>query len=198
VSDPAAGSTPAGPARPTKPPSTRWIDALSAVFLAAACALVLFAASPSLLRAATGADLFERAPADELQEPQHRRLLLHGSDPDEGEGQELAPDDDPHMYFPRSPDSLDEPPGRQRSREPAQPDEDTEGDLPLGSLRIGAVRERVVLLDAPEGSTRAELDAGETVVIVKEAGDWVLVHGKSSKMGWARKRDIWTGGAQGK
>jgi hypothetical protein len=172
------------------------MDALSALLLSASCLVVLVAVAPSLIRAIAGTDLFGATPVDDVF---HERRHA-GSD--ETGSHEPAVEGNPHLFFPPadpSPHGLGQ---RSRRESPGTglPAEEEETDFPLGSLRLGIVRETVRLLDRPDpgGSVRGEIGPGESVLIVKEAGDWMLVQGTDSAAGWARKAQIFTGSGSAK
>ena len=59
------------------------------------------------------------------------------------------------------------------------------------SVRLGLARKTLTLYAEPGGmgSPLGTIEAGEQVVLIKEAGPWALVF-QSGKMGWAKKSEI--------
>ena len=76
---------------------------------------------------------------------------------------------------------------------PGDPDDEPGAaeDKRGSSVRLGLARKTLTLYAEPGGmgSPLGTIEAGEQVVLIKEAGPWALVF-QSGKMGWAKKSEI--------
>lgn len=153
---------------PVRQPA-RWLDRATGLLLCVAVAIALGSATPALLRA-LGAPLPQGAP--------------------QGEG--------PPLVLPRQPPELLAHPDLL-----LDPDHDLDADeaqaaapaAPAAPGRIGLARGPLTLHDQPALAARSlgDVQAGELVLIMREAGDWVYVlHDGDDRMlrGWAKKSEI--------
>lgn len=191
-------------AEPPTPPETVKVRRLTAVLngasalllIGAACAVIV-SVTPVLLRTllSRGRSVSVLVDADHLM-PQRR-----SGDADVTSG----PARTPHGTFRRDRDERPSPPLFGDRGHPFQGDDpgtsDVEpGDEPgggaaeerkEGSIRLGLARKTLTLYAEPGGSGEVlgKIEAGEQVVIMKEAGPWALVF-QSGKMGWTKKSEI--------
>jgi hypothetical protein len=192
----------ASAAEPPTPPETVKVRRLTAVLngasalllLGAACA-VFVSATPALVRTllSRGRSVSVSTDADHLMP--HTRP---GADDVTGRAART-----PHGTFRHDRDDLPTPPltgDREHlfqgddpgagevepDREPSAAEERREG-----SIRLGLARKTLTLYAEPGGAGEAlgKIEAGEQVVIIKEAGPWALVF-QSGNMGWTKKSEI--------
>jgi hypothetical protein len=197
-------------AEPPTPPETVKVRRLTAVLngasalllIGAACALIV-SVTPVLLRTllTRGRSVSVLVDADHLMP--HRR----SGDADVPSG----PARTPHGTFRRDRDDRPSPPLFGDRGHPFQGDDPGTGDVEPGdepggsagagagaeeerregSIRLGLARKTLTLYAEPGGSGEVlgKIEAGEQVVIMKEAGPWALVF-QSGKMGWTKKSEI--------
>jgi hypothetical protein len=202
---PAEGSpAPAARPRPPSPRPARWLDRLTSFLLAIGAGVALLAAAPSLLRA-SGMDLrgleapiADPAPptAPGAEGPVEPKGSISFSD---RPPRFAPPDDPPHltelekMYpdgmWPGQGTHAETPAGGARRKDPKDP------AGPTTNARLGHARARLPLREKPEAASPAtgELKAGDSVIVVREAGDWSLVvsnGGSEVHMGWAKRADV--------
>jgi hypothetical protein len=160
------------------------MDTAITFLLCGTAAAVLLVAAPPLLRAA-GVGPEAKSPTSTAPA---RSLRAGGTRGDRQffEGDHELEDD------PRSP----------RRRSPIWSDDDEHGQAGEGApqgdagVRVGLVRRHIKLFEHPgaeSGDVIGEVGSGETVMLVTEVGDWVLVVHSGSRdvsMGWTRKSDI--------
>ncbi|NUQ77479.1 MAG: SH3 domain-containing protein [Polyangiaceae bacterium] len=188
-------------AEPTAPPETvkvRRLTALlnsaSALLLFGAACTVFVGATPALLRTllARGRSVSVSTDADHLMpHPRSNRA-------DEASGGVTRT---PHGTFRH--DRNDDPSPLGDADHPFAGDEPGAGEIPPdeepeaaeekrgSSVRLGLARKTLTLYAEPGGAGEAlgTIEAGEQVVIIKEAGPWALVF-QSGKMGWTKKSEI--------
>ena len=167
----------------------RWMDTGITLLLCGAVGAVLFVATPPLLRAAGVAPTLRTAGG-----PVRGVRLRPARDdaPFFPNDDELMADEEAPLRGPAGLRGLPRP-DEQVDRAPAlEPDAHGDSD---GGVRLGLVRRGVKLVDQPHegGEVIGEIGSGETVMLVKDAGEWVLVvhSGKSDlSMGWTRRSEI--------
>jgi hypothetical protein len=183
----------------TEPPSTseakgsgtaRWLNFVTTTVLSAVALVVVAAASPSLLRAGMSA----------ADEPQGFPPPVRGHHPT------LVPRDHAPHAFRRDDDAApedddrDRPPPRAispndpRAKPPRFPgqDRDDEDEMGLG-LKSGITGKPLLLRDRRTGTVLHEVKPGQSVSILREDGEWVLVvHRTTDDMvsGWARRSEL--------
>lgn len=164
------------------PAPARWTDRLNVVLLlAAACVLVATATPPVLRAAGVGAQASpvlraEKLPRPDAPEPRPAREPAFQFD--------FGDDDDrpsPHGVAPQP--RAD----RGADGDPLADDADT--------IRMGLARRDFRLHGDPsqDAPVLGEVQAGSSLMVMKEAGDWVLVVRSSAEgilMGWARRSEI--------
>jgi hypothetical protein len=186
-------------AEPPTPPETVKVRRLTAVLngasalllIGAACALIV-SVTPVLLRTllTRGRSVSVLVDANHLMP--HRR----SGDADVPSG----PARTPHGTFRRDRDDRPSPPLFGDRGHPFQGDDPGRGagagagaeeERREGSIRLGLARKTLTLYAEPGGSGEVlgKIEAGEQVVIMKEAGPWALVF-QSGKMGWTKKSEI--------
>lgn len=164
--------------------TARWLNLVTSTVLAAVVVILVAAAAPSLVRA--GMSATEEPP--ELAPPVRGRHLS------------VVPRDHPPPAFP-----LDDPPDDDRPRKvrptdpraaaprlPGQEEEDDEPGFGLG-LRGGVTAKPVPLRDRHTGTVLQEVKAGQSVSILREDGDWVLLVQRSKDdlvTGWAKRNEL--------
>ncbi|MDI3282388.1 hypothetical protein [Polyangium sp. 15x6] len=176
--------------RAPAPRQGRWIDTLTTLLLVATACFVAVSATPALLRA-TGLAPFGpsgvlRAPlGGQATEPHPIGAGLAEDDEDDDDhGSEplLGPRFDPFRDGPR--DSA-------RPSDSAQPDE----GAPRGRMRPAVVRHKATLrLSASEDADpTGEVNVGDSVFVVREQGEWVLVLQTGAEgvlMGWTQRSQL--------
>jgi hypothetical protein len=184
-------TSPARDPEPVPRPSTaRWLNAVTTLLLSTVAVIVLAAAGPSILRAGLHASDPPEDPAPPFRAP--RPLLVprdHPAprsfvlDPDEGDDIDEAPGT--RGVRPRS--------GDPRSAPPRLPGNDDDGPgFGLG-LRGGVTVRPLLLRDRRSGSVLHEVRAGQSVSILREDGDWVLLVQKTDDdivTGWAKRSEL--------
>ena len=153
----------------TKPKPARpaaWLDRATGLLLCVAAGLALASATPALLRA-LGAPLPEIA----------------------------APAEGPPIMLPRQPPELLASPEHLFDHDPELDLDESQAREPAPHGRIGLARGPLTLHDQPALAARSlgDVQAGELVLIMREAGDWVYVlHDGDDRMlrGWAKKSEI--------
>jgi len=161
----------ANPDRPRK-----LVDLLTVVVLGVTIGVVGLAAAPAVLRAAGVGDRGERA--------------RHTSAPP---ASTVDPADPDNFLFEEEAD--DEPLYREPSDDPRWRGHDPLGDKRGKHARIGVTRATLRLFDEPsdKGEVTAMIRRGESVTILREAGDWLLVAWDGAEhvsVGWAKKNEI--------
>ncbi len=159
---------------------SRWIDLTSFALVAVALGITTAAALPSLIqtlsRGATASAPLPSASAVNpfTQEPEARPRG----------GFVFAPDDDSSDALP-----LQKPRARAHDTVPR-----AMGTGGKNAVKLGLVRKDVPIYDAPgDGEVLGKLRAGDTVMLVKELDDWLLVvssSGTESAMGWVARGGI--------
>ena len=190
---PAAPPAPAplvAPGVPSQPPTSpspveeasrpaRWADRITALFLLAAATLLLGALTPPVLRVlGVGAPSSpvmraERLPLPEREtEPRPRRTFFEGGD--EGDDEDDFPGVVPPHALPHR-----------------------GGQVPsTGGPMLMALARHDLLLHAdpdPGSATLGQVESGDTLMVMKESGDWALVIRTGAEgvlMGWARRSEI--------
>lgn len=193
-----AAATAAEPKAPPETVKVRRLTALlngaSALLLFGAACAVFVGATPALLRTllARGRSVSVSTDADHLMpHPRPERA-------DDKGGATRTP----HGTFRHDRKDLPSPLG-DIDDHPFQGDEPGAGEIPPddepeaaeerrgSSVRLGLARKTLTLYAEPGGAGDAlgQIEAGEQVVIIKEAGPWALVF-QSGKMGWTKKSEI--------
>lgn len=175
---------PAAPASGT----ARWLNLVTTTVLGAVVLVVVAAATPSLLRAGMSA----------ADEPGDFPPPVRGHHPT------LVPRDHPPRAFGFGDDPPDDEPDRPRAVRPTDPraaaprlpGQDREDDDGPGfglGLRSGVTRKPLLLRDRRTGSVVHEVKAGQSVSILREDGEWVLLVQKTAGdlvTGWARRDEL--------
>jgi len=181
----AAGSPLEAP--PDAPRPARWADRLTLLLLFGALCTLTAVATPAVLRAAgVGAQAApvlraKKLPRPERAEPSPSREPAFLFDMDDEDDDRRSP----HTWPPRR--STDRAGGDPLAA-PAAPEDE-------GTVRMGLARRPLRLLGnpKPDGEVLGEVEAGSSVMIMKEAGDWALVVRTGQEgvvMGWARRSEI--------
>jgi hypothetical protein len=173
---------------------TAILNGASALLLFGAACAVIVGATPALLRTllARGRSVSVSTEADHLMphprseradEPSGATRTPHGTFRHDRKVLPDLPNDAEHPY---------------KGDDPGVGDVDPKADE-LGaaeerkgsSVRLGLARKTLSLYAEPGGAgdVLGKIEAGEQVVIIKEAGPWALVF-QSGKMGWTKKSEI--------
>ncbi|MDI1477834.1 hypothetical protein [Polyangium sp. y55x31] len=182
------GRAPEGQGSASRP--GRWIDTLTTLLLVATACFVAVSATPALLRA-TGLAPF--GPSGSFRSP----LGGPAADPHPiGAGlAEDDEDDDEHgsepLLGPRFDPFRDGPRASARPSDSAEPDE----GAPRGRMRPAVVRRKATLrLSASEDADpTGEVNVGDSVFVVREQGEWVLVLQTGADgvlMGWTQRSQL--------
>lgn len=185
-------TSPARDPEPVSRPSTaRWLNAVTTLLLATASVILLAAAGPALLRAGMEASEMPQEPAPPMRA--QRPLLVPRDHP--------APRS--FVLDPEEGDDIDEPPGARdvrprsgdpRSAPPRLPGSDEEEGPGMGlGLRGGVTLRPLLLRDRRSGSVLHEVRAGQSVSILREDGEWVLIVRKADDdivTGWAKRSEL--------
>ena len=179
-------SPPAAPAAGT----ARWLNLVTTTVLGAVALVVVAAAMPSLLRAGMSA----------ADEPGDFPPPVRGRHPT------LVPRDHPPRAFGLDDDPADDEPDRPppravrpndpRAAAPRLPGQDREDDDGPGfglGLRSGVTRKPLLLRDRRTGSVVHEVKAGQSVSVLREEGEWVLLVQQNAGdvvTGWARRDEL--------
>ncbi|HVK70326.1 MAG TPA: hypothetical protein VM694_37995 [Polyangium sp.] len=166
----------------------RWIDTLTTLLLVATACFVTVSAAPALLRVAGlapfGPSSTFRSPFRGPAEPHPIGAGLGEDDEDDDRGGEpiLGPRFDPLRDTPRASGS---------SADTAEPDE----GAPRGRMRPAIVRRKATLrLSASEeADPTGEVNVGDSVFVVREQGEWVLVLQTGAEgvlMGWTQRSQL--------
>lgn len=179
------GRAPEGPS----PRPGRWIDTLTTLLLVAAACFVAVSAMPALLRAAGLAPfgpsgVFRSPFGGPAAEPHPIGAGLADEDDDDDHGSEplLGPRFDPFRDGPRA---------SARPSDSAEPDE----GAPRGRMKPAVVRRKATLrLSASEDADpTGEVNVGDSVFVVREQGEWVLVLQTGADgvlMGWTKRSQL--------
>ncbi|MDC3954165.1 hypothetical protein [Polyangium jinanense] len=177
--------------RAPAPRPGRWIDTLTTLLLVATACFVAVSATPALFRAA---GLAPFGPSGMLRAP----LGGPATEPHPigaGLAEEDADDDDQGsdpLLGPRFDPLRDGPRASARSSDSAeQPDE----GAPRGRMRPAVVRRKATLrLSAAEDADpTGEVNVGDSVFVVREQGEWVLVLQTGAEgvlMGWMQRSQL--------
>ncbi|MDI1445405.1 hypothetical protein [Polyangium sp. 6x1] len=184
--------SPEGPAPEGQGPAPRpgrWIDTLTTLLLVATACFVAVSATPALLRAA---GLAPFGPSGVFRSP----LRSPVADPHPiGSGLADDEDDDDHgsepLLGPRFDPFRDAPRASGRTADSAEPDE----GAPRGRMRPAVVRRKATLrLSASEDADpTGEVSVGDSVFVVREQGEWVLVLQTGAEgvlMGWMQRSQL--------
>lgn len=173
--------------------AARWLNLVTTAVLVAVAGTVLGAAAPSLLRAGIGAtaEVGDFPPPVRVTHP--TLVPQHHPRP---RGFEFAPesddsDSDDGNVGPSFPMPRGEGPGLKPRRAPAGDDDDGPGGG-LG-IKSGITMRPLLLRDRRTNSIVREVRAGESVSVLSEDGDWVLVaHESDARIvtGWARRNEL--------
>ncbi len=166
-----------------KPSTARWLNAVTTLLLATVAVILLVAAGPSLLRAAIHAGQSPEEPAPPVRAT--RPLLVPRDHP---APRSFAPDDDDEPDDPRARPGV---PRGAPQRLPGSDDDDGPG-FGLG-LKGGVTLRPLQLRDRRSGSVLHEVRAGQSVSILREDGDWVLLVQKTDEdiiTGWAKRSEL--------
>ena len=179
-----ASPPPAAPSAGT----ARWLNVVTTTVLGAVVLVVVAAAAPSLLRAGLHA----------ADEPQGFPPPVRAPRP------AFVPRDHlPHAFpMPDAPPLDDDEPPRPRAVSPNDPlaapprlpgqdrEDDDEADL---GLKGGITLKPLLLRDRRTGTVLHEVKPGESVAILHEDGDWLLVvHKREGELttGWAKRSEL--------
>jgi len=184
---PPEGRAPDGPA----PRPGRWIDTLTTLLLVATACFIAVAAMPALLRAAGFAPfgpsgIFRSSAGGPAREPHPFGAGLADDDEDEEDDHGADP-----LLGPRFEPFRDRPAPSARGADTAEPDE----GAPRDRMRPAVMRRKATLrLSASEDADpTGEVKAGDSVFVVRESGEWVLVLQTGAEgvlMGWTLKNQL--------